>query len=154
MKNKFLKIILLILLIVVSITIGFYFGMDLQPRSYLAIQDCKDNCWDLKEIAGILVSFGITKTPELIPEVLKETDMAIAIKHPRPQADIHYLIFPKKDIKDISDVTEEDKPYLLDVINITGELIRENNLKDYRLIVNGPGYQTVRYLHFHLFSQD
>jgi hypothetical protein len=36
---------------------------------------------------------------------------------------------------------------------VMGEIIREKNLTDYQIVTNGPGYQTVSYLHFHLVAR-
>jgi diadenosine tetraphosphate (Ap4A) HIT family hydrolase len=36
---------------------------------------------------------------------------------------------------------------------VMGEIIREKNLTDYQIMTNGPGYQTVSYLHFHLVAR-
>jgi hypothetical protein len=39
---------------------------------------------------------------------------------------------------------------LTDVFKVMSEIIREKSLVDYQVITNGPGYQSVSYLHFHL----
>ena len=44
----------------------------------------------------------------------------------------------------------QDAEYLADVFKVTGEIVREKNLVDYQVVTNGPGYQSVSYLHFHL----
>jgi len=125
---------------------------DIQPRSYLSITHCK-KCYRPSEVLGLLAAIGITKTPGLIPDVVAETDKTIAIRHPFPEARVHYVIFPKQDIQDIGDVTADDQTYITDAMNVTGELIRTEKLENYRLITNGPGYQQVRYLHWHLLAE-
>ena len=85
-----------------------------------------------------------------LTSLVKETDKTIVLEHPSPQARIHYLVIPKKDMKNIADVPGADREYLLDAINVAGEIIRAKNLTNYRLTTNGPGYQGVTYLHFHL----
>jgi diadenosine tetraphosphate (Ap4A) HIT family hydrolase len=72
------------------------------------------------------------------------------IEHPRPQARLHYLVIPKRDIKNIAELSDSDNEYLIDAFKVAREIIKENNLTDYRLTTNGPGYQGVTYLHFHL----
>lgn len=152
MGNKIKILISLLIGFMAGFTIGGYLLSDTQPRSFLAISKC-NNCWDLNEVAGLLLSVGIAKTPGFIPNVAKETQYNIAIRHPFPRARIHFVILPKKDIKDISDITEQDQPYISDAIRLIGELAREYKLKNYRLSTNGQGHQSARYLHFHLVSE-
>lgn len=150
-----LKAIALILAcLVVGIILGGYLFSDSRPRSFLALNNCSGTCFQANELLGLAASVGIQKFSALAPSVVKETDKTIVIQHPSPQARIHYLVIPKKDIKDIAGVSDADADYLMDAIKVTGEIIREKNLINYRLITNGPGYQGVTYLHFHLMAND
>src|SRR3989344_3395377 len=126
MITKIIRIIILIVVFAGGFMLGGYFLRDTQPRSYLPVKQC-EQCWASNEIAGLLESVGITKAPGLIPEIIMETDEAIVVKHPFPQSRIHFVVFPKKDIKDISDVTQEDARYALGAFSLLGELVRENN---------------------------
>lgn len=63
------------------------------------------------------------------------------------------MIIPKKDIKNIGDLSPSDMPYLVDAQTAARAMIGRDNLHAYRLITNGPGYQTATYLHFHLTSE-
>ena len=83
----------------------------------------------------------------------KETDKTIVIEHPNPHARIHYLVIPKRDIKNMGELSDSDAEYLADVFKVMSEIIREKNLVDYQVITNGPGYQSVSYLHFHLTAR-
>jgi diadenosine tetraphosphate (Ap4A) HIT family hydrolase len=65
---------------------------------------------------------------------------------------MHYLIVPKKDIKNIGEISEADTPYLIDAIFVARYIIEEKKLYHYRLLTNGPGFQDVAYLHFHLIG--
>ena len=136
-----------------GILIGAYLFSDTQPRSFLNIKDCQTSCLNQQEILGLLGSVGVQKFSGSIPFVVKETDNTIAISHPFPRSDIHYVIIPKKDIKFVEDITEEDADYITDAYAVMAALIREQNLKDYKIITNGPGFQTVEYLHFQLVSE-
>ena len=148
-----LKIILLILAtLVVGVTLGGYLFADTRPRSVLALNKCEGTCLQANELLGLLASVGIQRFPALAPSVIKETDKTIVIEHPSPQARIHYLVIPKKDFKNIGDLSDADSEYLIDVFKVVQEIIKERNLTNYRLITNGPGYQGVTYLHFHLMA--
>lgn len=143
---------LLVLLTVFAagVLLGGFLFVDSQPRSLFSIGKCNRSCYDPNEVAGLLVSAGIQRLPWVIPGVVKETDRCLAIRHPYSSEKFHFVIFPKKDIKDIADITEEDKVYVLDCLAVLRELVQENSLRKYRVYTNGPGRQQIAYLHFHL----
>lgn len=151
--NKFKVAVFGTVLLVSGIIIGALLFMNTASRNVLPYFSCKENCYTEKEIAGLATSVLIQKTPFLLPQVVAETDKAIAIKSPMPQSPIHYVIFPKKDIKNIAEVSEEDSKYLIDIYAIIAELVKRDNLQDYQVITNGPGYQHTTYLHFHLRAE-
>jgi hypothetical protein len=140
---------------IASLGLGIVIGGNLfsrsQPRSVIALTRCVD-CLSPKELAGLLASAGIQNTPGLIPLVTVETDKTIAVKLPTRRG-VHYVIFPKRDLKDVGDFSEANAPYLIDAYRVVRHLIERDSLSNYSLITNGPGYQSVRYLHFHLQSQ-
>lgn len=140
------------------IGLGLLFGgllfSDVQPRSMLAIRDCHTTCLNDSDIAGLLASIGIQKLPDIIPGKILETDKTIVFQHPSPTAPIHYLVVPKKDIRAAGEISVEDEEYLLDAYAAMGEVIRRENLVKYRVITNGPGFQDVTYLHFHLRAEE
>jgi histidine triad (HIT) family protein len=146
-----LKIIVLPLAaLVIGVMLGGYLFANTRPRSFLALNSCEGTCFQANELLGLLTSVGIQRFPGLIPKVIKETDKTIVIEHPNPQARLHYLVIPKRDIKNIAEFLDSDNEYLIDAFKVTREIIKEKNLTDYRLTTNGPGYQGVTYLHFHL----
>jgi diadenosine tetraphosphate (Ap4A) HIT family hydrolase len=81
-----------------------------------------------------------------------ESDTCIALRYPRPQARIHYVLFPKRDIKNVATLTPLDAPYVLGCLALTRELVLRDRLHDYHVVTNGPGRQEVSYLHFHLIA--
>ena len=149
MNSKFILTSLLILLI--GIVIGGYIFADVQPRSFLSIHKCNDNCLKPNELLGLAGAVGMKFST--IPAPVEETEKSLVIIPPIKRASIHFVVIPKKDIKDVSDITQEDREYLIDAYTVIGELIRKHNLKKYKVYTNGPGYQTVNYLHFHLLSE-
>jgi histidine triad (HIT) family protein len=133
-----------------GIILGGYLFSDTRPRSFLALNRCDGTCLNANELLGLTASVGVQKFSGLAPSVVKETDKTLVIEHPSPQARLHYLVIPRKDIKDVADLSDADREYLVDAFKVAGEIIRERNLTNYRLTTNGPGYQTATYLHFHL----
>jgi hypothetical protein len=155
--------------LLVGIAIGGYLFDQSQPRSFLALNRCQD-CLSPKDLAGLIASVGIQKVPGLIPFVVLETDKTIVIKNPLPEGrgsgpfssvrarrnsgiTLHYVIIPKKDIKDIGQISKEDAPYLLDAYVVARDIIEKEKLSNYRIYTNGPGFQDVTYLHFHLIGK-
>lgn len=143
-------LILMCVALIVGVVLGGYLFSDSRPRSILALNKCAGACLQSNELLGLAASVGVQKFSALAPSVVKETDKTIVLDLSDPQGRLHYLIIPKKDMKNIADISDDDGPYLLDAIKTAGEIIREKNLTNYRLATNGPGYQTVTYLHFHL----
>lgn len=133
-----------------GVLVGGFLFVDSQPRSLLSVGKCNQSCYDQNEVVGLLASAGIQRLPGVIPGVVKETDRCLAIRHPYSSEKFHFVIFPKKDIKNIADITEPDQVYVLDCLSVLRELVEENSLKRYRVYTNGPGRQEIAYLHFHL----
>jgi histidine triad (HIT) family protein len=148
--TKVKVIVLMLAALLLGIILGGYLFSDSRPRSFLALNKCQGTCLQANELLGLITSVGVQRFSALAPSVVKETDKTIVIEHPSPQARIHYLVIPKKDVKNIAELTDADDEYLIDAIKVAGEIIREENLTAYRLTTNGPGYQGVTYLHFHL----
>jgi len=149
MKPKLKRISSSILLVIFGIILGGYLFSNSRSRSFLAFDECQ-NCMQPNELLGLVASIGIQKAPGLIPSVVLETDKTIVINHPTPSAEHHYVIFPKKDIKNVGEIADEDQQYLTDIYAVTTELIRKSSISEYRMWTNGPGTQIVSYLHFHL----
>jgi histidine triad (HIT) family protein len=139
--------------VVLGALLGAYFFVDVRPRVFVSPSHCSVHCFDAKELGGLLVSIGVQKTPDLLPNVVEETDKTIALKSPEPLAKVDYLILPKKDIFDLGDLSAEDAGYVADAFEVMADLVRQDQLTDYKVITNGPGFQQVRYLHFHLLAQ-
>jgi histidine triad (HIT) family protein len=151
--NKLKRIGSLLLPLLIGVLVGGYLFSDTRPRSFLALNHCEGNCLQPNELLGLLASVGIQKFPFLVPGVIKETDKVIVMRHPSPQARMHYLVIPKKDVKHVGDLSDSDRDYLVESFGVMREIIKENSLVNYRIITNGPGYQGVTYLHFHLTAQ-
>jgi histidine triad (HIT) family protein len=138
--------------VMIGTILGGYLFSDTQPRSFMALNNCNGTCLQAGDLLGLLTSIGLQRFSPLVPSIVKETDKTIVIKHPSPQARIHYLVIPKRDIKNVGELSDSDRQYLLDSFSVIGEIIREEKLVDYRVVTNGPGYQGVTYMHFHLIG--
>jgi histidine triad (HIT) family protein len=151
---KKVRLILVILVALsIGITLGGYLFSDTQPRSFLAFNKCERTCFQLNDLMGLLTSVGIQKFPALLPSVVKETDRTVVVEHPAPEARIHYIVVPKRDIKNIGELSDADRESLIDAFAVVREIVKEKSLVNYRVTTNGPGYQGVTYLHFHLTAR-
>lgn len=148
------KLVKTLIFIGLGIALGAYLFADTQPRDFLDIKNCQTDCLRPNELLGLLTSFGIQKFPQGVPKVIKETDKTIVVPHPFPETPIHYLVVPKKDIKNIGEITADDQEYIMDSLAVIRAIVAEKELSNYQVITNGPGQQQVTYLHFHLMAQD
>jgi len=107
------------------------------------------------DLLGLIASVGIQRFSGLIPSVTFETDKTVAIRLPSPPVKrIHFVIIPKKDIKNIGEISEGTVGYLVDAFLVAREIIEKERLSKYQIYTNGPGVQDVTYLHFHLVAGD
>jgi len=136
----------------VGILVGGLLFSDSKPRSLLNIFECS-NCLAPNDVAGLLASVVVQKMPHLIPDIILETDKTIVFKHPRPIHRIHYMFVPKKDIKNIGELTNEDNEYIIDLFSTIVAIVDKLGIKNYKLWTNGPEKQDVTYLHFHLGAE-
>jgi hypothetical protein len=139
--------------VIVGVMIGGYLFAQSQPRSIISLNHC-EKCLTHQELLGLLTSIGIQKFPGFLPYVVMETDKTIVFKNPFATHSIHYLIVPKKDIKNIGAISEADAPYLIDAFFVAQHIIEGKKLLNYELSTNGPGFQDVAYLHFHLIGKQ
>lgn len=107
----------------------------------------------MNEFTGLLASVGIQRVGGELPLVVAETEKSIAFLHPLPQEAFHVVVVPKKDIKDVGALAPGEEPYLIDAYALIQEIVRTQKLTKYRVTTNGPGFQKVGYLHFHLLGR-
>lgn len=132
---------------------GAYLFLETLPRSFLAIGHCGDRCFAPSKIAALAASVGIQRLPGLVPLKVMESDTCLAIRYPRPEARVHYVLFPKHDTRDITTLTPADAPYVLGCFALARELVAREHLRNYWLRTNGPDLQEINYLHFHLLAR-
>ena len=140
-------------LFLLGIACGGYLFSETIPRSFLAVGSCRGHCFKPKELAGLMASVAIQRAPFVVPGVVLESDTCLAIRYPKPESRIHYVLFPKRDIRNIATLTPEDAPYVLGCFALARELIERDHLQSYLLKTNGPGLQDIGYLHFHLVAR-
>lgn len=102
--------------------------------------------------------FSKIRDKEIPAEFLYEDEEIFAIKDIMPQANIHILIIPKKDIPTLNDITKSDTQLLGKMMIVASQLAQRFGIQDsgYRLVMNcnGDGGQTVFQLHLHLLGGE
>ena len=99
--------------------------------------------------------FTKIKNKEIPGNVIYEDDKCFALEDINPQAPVHILIIPHKEIAKISDSTPEDKELLGHLVLVSKTIAQKYELENnYRLIINngaGAG-QSVFHIHVHLMG--
>lgn len=92
---------------------------------------------------------------EIPAKVVFEDDLVMAFHDIHPQAPIHILIVPKKELVSLATCTEEDASLLGHMQNVARIVAKQLGLENgYRLVTNigADGGQTVGHLHYHLLG--
>ena len=74
----------------------------------------------------------------------------IVIPDIHPAAPVHLLVIPKKHV---SDFMEADEALLIKLVSIIKKIIREQKIKDFRLVHNGGGAAAIAHFHIHVMGQ-
>ncbi len=93
---------------------------------------------------------------EIHADILFENDKILAFRDINPQAPVHFLVIPKKEIRTINDINEEDKSLIGELFIVAKEIAKKEGIseKGYRTIFNcnEHGGQTVYHIHLHVLG--
>ncbi len=93
---------------------------------------------------------------EIPATVVFEDDRVIAFRDIAPQAPVHILIVPKKQIPTLNDATTDDRELLGHILLTARHIAEQEHIADrgYRLVINtnSEAGQTVFHLHCHLLG--
>lgn len=93
---------------------------------------------------------------EIPADIIYENDEIIAFNDINPQAPIHILIVPKKEISTINDIDEEDKGLIGKMFIVAKKIAKDLKIDEsgYRTVFNcnEHGGQTVYHIHLHLLG--
>ncbi len=93
---------------------------------------------------------------EIPSDMVYQDDLVTAFRDINPQAPVHILIVPNREIPTSNDVTAEDEPTLGRMMTVARKLARDEGIDSsgYRLLVNcgEHGHQEVLHLHMHLIG--
>lgn len=84
-----------------------------------------------------------------------ENERILAIEDLHPVAPVHILIMPKKEIKDIQSMAQEDLKLMSEIVEVAQKIAEKKGISDgYRLLTNNgsDAGQLIFHLHFHLIG--
>ena len=93
---------------------------------------------------------------EIPSEKVYEDEDILAFKDINPAAPIHILVIPKKHVKSLLELEDEDYELVGNIQKVINKLARQLNIEEegYRVIVNcgKDAGQEVMHLHYHLLA--
>lgn len=93
---------------------------------------------------------------EIPADIVHEDELCLAFKDIDPQAPVHVLIIPKKEIVSLAEAREDNKDLLGHMLLTASQIARDVGVSEsgYRLVLNTnkEGGQEVEHMHFHLLG--
>ncbi len=92
---------------------------------------------------------------ELPAKIIYDDDLCLAFHDVTPQAPVHVLVIPKKEIPSLDALSDDDQALIGHLWLVISKLAKQLKLEQgYRVVVNcGPAAgQSVDHLHFHLLG--
>ena len=92
---------------------------------------------------------------EIPANVVHEDDLCLAFHDVAPQAPMHILVIPKKEIRSVAALADEDAAIIGHLFLVIRDLAVKLELgSGYRVVTNigGDGGQSVDHLHYHLLG--
>lgn len=91
---------------------------------------------------------------EIPANIIFEDELCIIIEDISPQAPLHYLAIPKKEIIGVSDLDDKDIDIMGHLMLTIKKQMQNINVSNYRLVINNGSEagQTVFHLHIHILA--
>jgi len=91
---------------------------------------------------------------EIPANIIFEDELCIIIEDISPQAPLHYLAIPKKEIIGVSDLDDKDNDIMGHLMLTIKKQMQNINVSNYRLVINNGSEagQTVFHLHIHILA--
>ncbi|MCD5382747.1 histidine triad nucleotide-binding protein [Candidatus Gracilibacteria bacterium] len=91
---------------------------------------------------------------EIPAEKYYEDDLCIAIKDINPQDEVHFLVIPKKEIKTIFDMSEDDEKLVGHLHFVGAKVAKDLGLEGCKMNFNvgEKGGQEVMHIHLHVLG--
>ncbi len=91
---------------------------------------------------------------EIPANIIFEDELCIIIEDISPQAPLHYLVIPKKEIIGVSDLDDKDIDIMGHLMLTIKKQMQNINVSNYRLVINNGSEagQTIFHLHIHILA--
>jgi len=93
---------------------------------------------------------------EIPAKIVYEDDLCLAFHDVSPQAPVHVLLIPKKEVVNVAALNEEDRELSGHLLLTVGKVARELGIEQsgYRVVANcgSDGGQSVDHLHLHILA--
>lgn len=91
---------------------------------------------------------------ELAADIVYEDELCLAFKDINPQAPVHILLIPKKEIRSSDEIQKEDQALMGHLMTVVPKITKPLSLSSYRLVVNTgeDAGQTVFHIHIHILG--
>ena len=93
---------------------------------------------------------------EIPADILFEYENVLAFRDINPQAPIHFLVIPKKEIRTLNDIDDADKDLIGELFIVDKDLAKKEGISDdgFRIVFNcnDHGAQTVYHIHMHVLG--
>ena len=91
---------------------------------------------------------------EIPANIIFEDELCIIIEDISPQAPLHYLAIPKKEIIGVSDLDDKDNDIMGHLMLTIKKQMQNINVSNYRLVINNGSEagQTIFHLHIHILA--
>ena len=93
---------------------------------------------------------------EIPADIVYEDDLVLAFRDVAPQAPVHILVIPKKEIATANEIIADDEVTLGRMVTVSAKIAADEGIAEsgYRLIVNcnAHGGQEVYHLHMHILG--
>ena len=99
--------------------------------------------------------FGKIISREIPADIVYEDELCLAFKDIHPQAPVHILVVPKKELARLADAQPEDQALLGHLLLAVGRIARQFGVEDaFRVVISNGAEagQTVFHLHLHLLG--
>jgi histidine triad (HIT) family protein len=93
---------------------------------------------------------------EIPARIAYEDDLCLAFHDVNPQAPVHFLVVPKREIPRVAATTSADEPLLGHLLCVAQTVAQKEGLHDtgFRVVINNghDGGETVPHLHVHVLG--
>lgn len=99
--------------------------------------------------------FGRIISREIPADIVYEDELCLAFRDVNPQAPVHVLVIPKKEIARLSDARPEDQTLLGHLLLVANRVARDLGFGEaFRVVVNNGAEagQSVFHLHLHILA--